>query len=762
MLFDMKEGVSQVVKVKVESPVENQEVVKDPYATWTDDRRIEEYAQTGDVKYITPDLAMRMGLDVSQMREVPGVTEDAIAFALRSKESFKKEEIEHEDSLLGAYGADAESLKLLPFPEQIKTLLILASMRQSSADDFDPEFVRFAAQEKLRNFLLEHEGAVYILFDSLRYSDPKGLRDMKVVEDMYKMIHQEFVLLSHTPGEEITEEEKERGYQAAQVLNEFANTTPSFVQGEFDTEATYLFAERARAFAYETLELSEQNDFDIHKPFEISKGMYAVFTADKDRVYVADVEQSTEIKRRLEHAPPIQKEETGQYFARFTRIRAPEEYYEAVDEIIDAGTSLDDIFQGFAIQDKDLLQDYITMLQSPSRLVIEDDFGVQLKDLTIREQFYFLNYLKQTNVEKVAEVGEFVSAYGIDGLRTFLVTESDPALRQEVFSFAQESSYDEGKAVFEAYGKLVESIDTVGEYLHESFDSKERGATGEVVERLLTRARTLLHSAHEYKEEPEKLVSLVEGIKADVHLFTDACRVLKTRGELNLETIKDGSLEKTIGRDLAPADTKVMRQIWDQRYAGKYPSELEAKLRESFEGALQDDNAFFYIYRHDGKVVSFFRIDSKGADVHGLEHKHLASLMTDENISGGKLGEALFESALDREQENSVLVGECDPGIGITEKYLELGFVATRYYLDQGEPTFAIERKGDKTRSHGLSRNEIKIQALVQTPNFFVGDQSPDFASEITDSRVLTRYFKEKDIDSEKVRYYACFEDRER
>lgn len=64
--------------------------------------------------------------------------------------------------------------------------------------------------DRITKIVLNSKESVFALMDALRHSEPAGLSDMSVVEDLYKEVHREFTELSHTP--ELSELEKERGY----------------------------------------------------------------------------------------------------------------------------------------------------------------------------------------------------------------------------------------------------------------------------------------------------------------------------------------------------------------------------------------------------------------------------------------------------------------------------------------------------------------------------------------------------------------------
>ena len=346
----------------LEVPPGLEKKTSDPYAEWSDAERMAEYTETGNPQYLTPKLALDMDVGQEIMRQVPGAT-DAHIFASKSEEDFRAEEKEYTNQILTKYAADSKSLDGLPFGEQVQRMLAVAGLRVTGGglELHELESARNTAMDMLRTMLVEREDGVHELFGALRYADSAGQRDLWVVESLYKMTHDDFVLLSHTPADELTDAERERGRGCARALNEFVEVGRAFIGGEFAPETKYLFAERARALACEIGGLSEQTDFEKQEPFEITKGRYAVFTHDGNRIYIADQETTKDVVDLLRNAPPVWREETGQYFARFHREHVPQEVWEAVDMVMDAGIPLDRVVGEFGMQDKELIHDYVAM-----------------------------------------------------------------------------------------------------------------------------------------------------------------------------------------------------------------------------------------------------------------------------------------------------------------------------------------------------------------------------------------------------------------
>jgi len=314
---------------------------------------------------------------------------------------------------------------------------------------------------------------------------------------------------------------------------------------------------------------------------------------------------------------------------------------------------------------------------------------------SIAQAAYLLEKDKQTG-----RFDEFVEKYGEAGARTFLVTAHNERLREQVFEFAESVPEENAQTVFQAYGRVIDTVDALDAYLQNQFGSENKSAVSEISSRVLARASNILASAHVHKNDPEKLVALVESVRADVHLFTDTCRTLKEHGALSLENIRNGELEVANGAEFKtrPQEAAKLVSIQHERYRNKYPPELERQLREGLTHALESPDSRFYMFRlkseegKEGKLVSFLRFDDERDNTGALTRKHFGSVMTNIEFAGGKLGEALVETAIKRESEDGVpIYAECDPDSPAWRMYERLGFTIKREYMENGVPTLDIE-----------------------------------------------------------------------
>lgn len=283
-------------------------------------------------------------------------------------------------------------------------------------------------------------------------------------------------------------------------------------------------------------------------------------------------------------------------------------------------------------------------------------------------------------LERDKQMGRFdslVEQYGGAGAQTFLVTADNEILREQVFDFAESVPQEDVKAVFAAYGTLVSTIDDLSAYLRNTFGSESRESADALTQKVLERAKALLASAHEYKNEPQKLLKLVEAMQVEQVLFYEAFRELRKRGEIldfsHIAGLEFRSVESA-GEPFSQADKDAMVQVTAANYAAKSP-EFRAAVVRGLTEAFGNPTSKFYVLRYNGKIVGFNRFDEMGPMPDGTPRKYFGSFNVDPAFGNGKLGDVMIEQTVLHEAQSAVIEAHCLPDAPITQRYLKDGFV---------------------------------------------------------------------------------------
>ena len=521
-------------------------------------------------------------------------------------------------------------------------------------------------------------------------------------------------------------------------------------------ETNYLLSVRAQ----ELLSMFKEGEDIVMEardvlPFELSKGVYASVQGSKG-LCVVPQEHNIELQRASEAfidfekkiAPsPVSIDEAVTSGSRWVEqplssreMLERKRLFTSVHSF--ATVPIDDMLGDLGNMDlkkrQELLFDYEYLVSRPIREMIQHEFAIELKDLSIREQFYFLNYLKRITVSDADTMKTFTSTYGVDGMRTFLSLErGDESLGDGIIAFGQHA--DVAAEVFRYYGELLDGAEHAETLVKEVSDC-EAGVcnmlAGQVRENILNRAQKDLEKAVRAQHR-DAVVDQLENYIASAKEYVAL-----------LQEVGAGNIEKVLSSDLAPGDKEQMRELLRKNYAHMYPRRENEVFRDailsSLEKGFSQDDTVFRILRDGEKIVSFNRFDTV-RDIGGREISYFGSFNTDPAYSG--VGSVMLEETIkERLKDGRPMMAHCDPTQPITKKYIEDGFVATNCYDVAGKPSFEIWRSQD-IQAFSLTKQKTieELRAIHNGKDVVVreerdGETYPEFG----ENMVLTRFFTDE------------------
>ncbi len=302
-------------------------------------------------------------------------------------------------------------------------------------------------------------------------------------------------------------------------------------------ESNYLLSLRAREIL-SVLEQSEVFPTEVSDvtPFELSKGIFASAMQGKD-IKLIPAEQFDHVisiisqyneNEALLHPPQWMVDDALARGDQWLQWQPPADLISNRRHLFSKMHSLatDPIptFVGYTGADSEentqALFDYEYLISRPVREIIQKEFNFNLAELTIREQFYFLNYLKHTTVASVETMKLFVGNYGIAALRAFLVGGYDENAAENIMAFGVVTEADTAKPAFEAYAGTLDAAEQFTNNIEKSIASPEvKALLHEVQEGLLKRAGHLFNAGKqmalwEYsgKENIPELISAFKGV----------------------------------------------------------------------------------------------------------------------------------------------------------------------------------------------------------------------------------------------------------
>ncbi len=392
------------------------------------------------------------------------------------------------------------------------------------------------------------------------------------------------------------------------------------------------------------------------------------------------------------------------------------------------------------------------------------DAGVGTHNLPWSEQLVLARSLLEGMDEK--RLANFAKTYGLVGVRTFLSLDYDNKLGNKIIRLSETLEKGVAEAVFKKYSEIVDAANKAGAYLTENFSEAEHFSNmsvRKIQEQLMRRGKDLLSGLSDRVAlkkngnlESVEIIRELENIQADILLFTNMCRVLKQeQGAIDFSNLKDITCQCQTGSDLK-AKTADVEQIQTsmQRNYQKYPADFRRVIVNGFSQALDNPDTSFFVLRRENKPLASCRFDEVKNGKGEPDYLYFGSFNSDASYAGGRLGEAMLEQALRQELSKGLPIeADCDPHAPISQKYLEMGFVAEQLIDYKGVPSFHIRLNPETNKnllSKEWSREEIikKVERTteVMDQNIIIQKlptgQALSFAQ--LNFRTLTRYFQEQ------------------
>lgn len=346
-------------------------------------------------------------------------------------------------------------------------------------------------------------------------------------------------------------------------------------------------------------------------------------------------------------------------------------------------------------------KDYLILIEENNREKVEDYFNLKFDALSTREQFYFLNLIKDKNSDEIIPIKKFTDKFETNGFRTFLSIEQDEEMGDKIFILGEKLPKESAKALFSKYGEIIDEVDNIGGYIEKS----TKGQVGpEIInkakENLLIKGKDLLSRYADKantcigdecinigKELEEKLLN----IKASLMLFASACKSLSEENMLSIEDLANTELEIIHG-GIDENTQEEMKRIFKENRPN-YSAKLLEDVSSEFEVALKDpkENQTFYILRNNNEIASFMRLDElEDGSIYG------ASFNVRTELRGSSIGTELMKKIVVKESSKKTFKILCYDKNPMLEKYkTEFGFNIVGEidnYHNTGEKFYKMER----------------------------------------------------------------------
>ncbi len=366
-------------------------------------------------------------------------------------------------------------------------------------------------------------------------------------------------------------------------------------------------------------------------------------------------------------------------------------------------------------------QDYLILLQEPNREKVEDLFSFKFNDLSLREQFYFLNFIKNKNKNGVLPVVNFNKKFKKDGLRTFLsIEQGGTEMGDKILALGDSEKLPEevARKIFAKYGEIIDNVSKITEFTRVNFN-KEIEAKPEFIkkieETLYIKGKQLLSQTYDdinNKKEInyQDIEKQLDRINADtITTFAIFKQAVKNGEKLPIESIEGSVFSKKEATEISIEQQKEMFELYEINWKNHPDRDFVESLKSYFKTAFSpEDNKhknYFYTFEKDNNIRAFVRFEEKEKN-----NLYASALNVDEASKNFGLGEAMMDEALFKEAQKNVLHASCRKDNPSNMRYFEKGFIANSTKVTNNTEEFDLvwdENKNKNIKAKQKSQEDL-------------------------------------------------------
>jgi len=407
-----------------------------------------------------------------------------------------------------------------------------------------------------------------------------------------------------------------------------------------------------------------------------------------------------------------------------------------------ATNNLDELNKDILADVGDDLAMFRIMESLPLRGELNKELGFDIGDLSLRIQNQFLQYISHHSVAEFAKVKQFIfsspdQSGRIDRVKSFLSLEGDPKFDEKLLKFGENLGEDLAQQIFSKYSEIVDVAERVEEYLRSTFGAEKNyhgKSIRSISEQMLRSGKDLLvknsnQISNGKAVAAEEILKQLSDIKADILLFGRAFKEIRP----DLEEINGAEFNKVSWSSLTDIEKKEMWEIAQKNWSprGHAGAEVLASFRKILDDEAIGGNNDFYLYKKDGKLVSFIRFYPDEKDFgDGREHVHAHSFNVSPDLRGSNIGKAMSTKMLLGEaQKGKVVHGSVYPEVEMGSQYVEeVGFNLAGVHHDAPGKKFEFDMICDLDSNQLFSSKQMKIENLKNLATSI--DQTIEFSAQ--------------------------------
>jgi hypothetical protein len=322
------------------------------------------------------------------------------------------------------------------------------------------------------------------------------------------------------------------------------------------------------------------------------------------------------------------------------------------------------------------LFNYQFMMRGDIRAALQEDFGVDVTQLSLKEQYQFLNYVLKVDLSKIQEIRYPAERFGSTFARTFLSLELecvDSTLGDKIVAFGSE--HPQAEEVFTSYSSLLGEVNKLESLIQSELDCTKVDCVL-VSEKAKKR---LLEDTHQYlinaiQSNQTNVVNGLDEIATQAKALSSAFSTYLAEGQSSIEDFN--SFEKSVyaGGEIKEQLHSKIQDVYRGNYrALGYEEEAVESLVSTLNKKLSNPETRVRTWQFGERQILAFIASTEHPEEKSV---YLSGLNINPNLKVAQAAKNLLEETIaDYSKKGWVIEAECSPKI--FQGYGEMDWVAT-------------------------------------------------------------------------------------
>jgi hypothetical protein len=364
---------------------------------------------------------------------------------------------------------------------------------------------------------------------------------------------------------------------------------------------------------------------------------------------------------------------------------------------------------------------YSIFLNPKVRKFFEEDFSVSLNNLSIKEQFRVIEYLKDNSFSEIKKSINFSKKYKENGLRTFLsIEQGGTKMGDKILELGENKKLPKEitRKVFTKYGEIVDKANNTEEEIRKIFNNENisERVLSSVKETLLKRGAKMLSDLgdkvmnEKFEVNEQEILDELDEIKEETIILGESCAKLYREGiKVPIEDIT--KIEEISVLKLTDKEKKELIKVYVNgrpKVTYENPDHLKM-LEKEFEQELNSEGTSVFNIRFNGDIIIFAIVDKKDKDT-----LYIGGLTFVDGVRNPAVAEASMNLVLERFKNYNIraLVDSKNSILTMYQKRFGFNIVGELPKEENaGQIYYEIERPKEKEGRQIEKENELEKAA---------------------------------------------------